>query len=108
VMLRVWREVFARRWPYWPVRAAISYSQNAHHPGHTYRLDGWERMREDCGKPAGRTSSWSHSIGPGHPAYGPKTLWVWRYPSPADRPPVPAREAAGESARPPEVQEALL
>src|SRR5262245_21879763 len=26
-MLRLWREVAARRWPHWPVAAAVAYSQ---------------------------------------------------------------------------------
>ena len=79
VMIRVWREVFGPRWPDWRPEAAISYHQNAHHTGNIYRFDGWEKLREDAGHPAGKTSTWSHSLKPGDPAYGPKTLWLWRY-----------------------------
>ena len=44
VMLRLWREVAAPRWSYWPVLAAVSYSLNAHHKGSLYRFDGWQRI----------------------------------------------------------------
>lgn len=80
VMLRLWREVFAQRWPDWPVVAAVSYSQNAHHRGDLYRFDGWERVRTDAGHPPGRTATWA-KYPADHPARGPKSLWVWRYPS---------------------------
>lgn len=80
VMLRVWREVFGPRWPYWPPELAVSYSQNAHHRGGLYRFDGWERASERCGDWRGR-STWSARREPGHPAAGPKTLWLWRYSS---------------------------
>ena len=85
VMLRLWREVFAQRWPDWPVEAAISYSQNAHHRGDLYRFDGWERVRTDAGHPPGRTATWA-KYGADHPARGPKSLWVWRYQPPGERP----------------------
>lgn len=78
VMVRMWREVFARRWPDWPVRAAISYSLNAEHRGDLYRFDGWAKVRDDAGHPPGATATWA-KYGVDHPARGPKTLWVWRY-----------------------------
>lgn len=78
VMLRLWRAVFAQRWPDWPVLAAVSYSQNAHHRGDLYRFDGWTRVRDDAGHPPGRTATWAR-YEPGHPALGSKSLWVWRY-----------------------------
>jgi hypothetical protein len=77
VMLRLWREVAARGWPHWPVRVAVSYSQNAHHKGHLYRLDGWERVTTTAGSHGGGT--WSTRRDQSDPAYGSKTLWIWRY-----------------------------
>ena len=59
-------------------RAALSYSQNAHHRGDLYRFDGWTRVREDAGHPPGRTATWA-KYGADHPARGPKSLWAWRY-----------------------------
>jgi hypothetical protein len=79
-MLRMWREVFALRWPDWPVAAAISYSQNAHHRGDLYRFDGWEKVRDDAGHPPGKTATWA-KYSADSPARGPKTLWLWRYPA---------------------------
>lgn len=81
VMLRLWREVFAQRWPDWPVLAAVSYSQNAHHRGDLYRFDGWTKVRDDAGKPPGKTATWA-KYNADAPQLGPKSLWVWRYPTP--------------------------
>ena len=53
VMLRLWREVAAPRWPYWPVTAAVAYSQNSRHDGTLYRFDGWTRAADDCGSSGG-------------------------------------------------------
>lgn len=76
VLLRLWREVLARRWPCWPVRAAISYSHNAMHRGDIYRTDGWRLVKEG----AGATSGTNH----GRPVadmrfVGKKRLWIWEY-----------------------------
>lgn len=79
VALRMWREVAARRWPYWPVQAAVAYSQNGRHDGSLYRFDGWERIRTDAGHPTGSTATWSKVRGADHPGRGAKTLWQWRY-----------------------------
>lgn len=79
VMLRVWREVFARRWPDWSVEAAISYSQKAHYRGDLYRFDGWIRVSQACGSNGG--GAWSRQRYAGEAARGRKTLWLWRYPS---------------------------
>jgi hypothetical protein len=76
VILRLWREVAAPRWPYWPVLAAVSYSLNAQHRGHLYRHDGWERVAVRGG------GTWSARREPGDPAFGSKTLWIWRYRDP--------------------------
>jgi hypothetical protein len=81
VMIRVWREVFARRWPDGPVSAAVSYSQNAHHRGDLYRFDGWTKVRERTGNQPGRNCTWTRSRAADHPARGLKSLWVWRYSS---------------------------
>jgi hypothetical protein len=90
VMLRLWREVAARRWPCWPVRAAVVYSSNARHEGRIYRFDGWRRITTRAGNPPGRTSTWSRPRDSDHPASGRKTLWLWPYddggPSPAGEP----------------------
>lgn len=77
-MIRVWREVFAPRWPDWRVEAAISYSQNAYHRGDLYRFDGWERVRTDAGHPPGKTATWA-KYEAGDVRRGSKSLWVWRY-----------------------------
>ncbi|WGL50654.1 hypothetical protein P5P86_11830 [Nocardioides sp. BP30] len=79
VMLRLWREVHARQWPHWQVRAAVAYSQNDRHEGRIYRFDGWTKVRE---LPAsGGGGQWSGRRTEGHVARGPKTLWSWRYDS---------------------------
>jgi hypothetical protein len=78
VMIRVWREVFAPRWPDWPVAAAISYSQNAHHRGDLYRFDGWTAVRTNAGASLG-AGTWSKKRSSADPEHGLKTLWVWRY-----------------------------
>jgi hypothetical protein len=80
VMLRLWREVAAPRWRYWPVQAAVSYSLNAQHRGHLYRHDGWERVTDRAGSRGGGT--WSTRRDAGDPAFGSKTLWIWRYRDP--------------------------
>jgi hypothetical protein len=77
VMLRLWREVAAPRWPYWPVLAAVSYSLNARHRGHLYRHDGWERITVRAGSRGGGT--WSTRRDEQDPAFGSKTLWIWRF-----------------------------
>jgi hypothetical protein len=53
VMLRLWREVAAPRWPYWTPLAAVSYSLNSRHDGQLYRFDGWTKVRDDCGSSGG-------------------------------------------------------
>jgi hypothetical protein len=77
--LRLWREVAAPRWSYWPTIAAVAYSQNGRHDGSIYRFDGWTRVADDRGKGAGRTATWSKQRGADHPAEGRKTLWMWQY-----------------------------
>jgi antitoxin VapB len=77
VMLRLWREVAATRWPCWPVRCATAYSQNDRHDGRVYRFDGWERVTTSAGSSGG--GAWSRKRYAGDAAHGPKTLWRWRY-----------------------------
>lgn len=77
IMLRLWRAVCAQRWPDWPVIAAISYSQNAHHRGDIYRFDGWQKLSENCGSGGG--GAWSRPRYGSDVVYGKKTLWVWRF-----------------------------
>lgn len=76
-MLRLWRQVCAPLWPYWPIQAAVSYSQNAHHRGEIYRHDGWERIHSACGSRGGK--AWGRTRYATDVVYGKKSLWVWRY-----------------------------
>jgi hypothetical protein len=78
IMLRLWREVCVACWPCWEVKAAVSYSQNAHHSGNLYRFDGWSKASEQAGSRGGGT--WTHTRSPEDAAAGKKTLWIWRYP----------------------------
>jgi hypothetical protein len=88
VMLRLWRELGAPAWPYWDVAAAVAYSDNKRHPGHIYRTDGWRRVT--CAAGSGGGGTWSTARGSGHPARGPKTLWLWEYPPADEQPEAPA------------------
>jgi hypothetical protein len=80
-MLRLWRQIAAPAWNYWPVTAAVAYSQNGRHDGATYRFDGWTRIRDNAGKSPGATSTWTKQRADDHPAKGAKSLWMWRYPA---------------------------
>lgn len=77
LMVRLWREVCAPLWPYWPVHAAISYSHNAYHRGELYRTDGWTKEKDDCGSMGG--GAWTRQRYATEAVVGKKTLWVWRY-----------------------------
>lgn len=79
VMLRLWREVHAPSWRFWPVESAIAYSQNNRHQGDLYRFDGWQRVRDDAGSSGG--GAWSRKRYATEAVYGKKTLWLWRYAS---------------------------
>ena len=76
-MLRIWREVCAPRWHYWPVRAAVSYSQNQRHEGRIYRFDGWTKVTDQAGSTGG--GAWSRKRYAGDAHHGKKTLWLWEY-----------------------------
>lgn len=77
-MLRLWREVFARRWSCWPVKAAVSYSHNRYHDGELYRFDGWDLINDRCGSSGGGT--YSRQRRATDAVHGRKSLWDWRYP----------------------------
>lgn len=72
VMLRLWREVAVRHWPYWNVRAAVSYS-DSNHTGDLYRFDGWKLQGERGASGGG--GSWTKP----RRGQGKKKLWVWEY-----------------------------
>lgn len=74
-MLRLWREVAAPRWSYWPVEALVSYSTRRHQ-GDLYRWDGWTLVKATAGSSGG--GSWSKPRTAGHAAAGSKRLWVYR------------------------------
>lgn len=76
-MLRLWREVAAPAWRYWPTRAAVAYSHNRRHAGDLYRWDGWQLVTTLAGSGGGGT--WTTQRGDDHVATGRKTLWLWRY-----------------------------
>lgn len=76
VLLRLWREVCAPAWPYWPVKAAVSYSHNAMHRGDIYRTDGWTKVTDRAGFVSG--SNYGRGAAE-YAASGYKTLWLWRY-----------------------------
>jgi len=91
VMLRLWREVAAPAWPYWPAAAAVAYSQNHRHDGRIYHFDGWTKVTTTAGSNGG--GAWTRHRHPGHAARGPKTLWLWRY-TPEPTGPAPAIDGA--------------
>lgn len=76
-MVRLWREVAAPRWPYWPLSAAIAYSQNSRHEGDIYRWDGWMKAADNCGSSGG--GAWSRKRYATDAVHGRKRLWLWRY-----------------------------
>lgn len=77
VMIRLWREVCARSWPCWPVKAAVSYSANSMHSGDLYRFDGWQKIRDDAGSSGGGT--WSKTRAADDVKRGSKTLWLYEF-----------------------------
>jgi hypothetical protein len=78
VMLRLWREVAARRYLSWTPSAAVAYSQNDRHEGRIYRFDGWEKITERAGT-SGGGGAWTRPRYATDAAHGSKTLWIWRY-----------------------------
>lgn len=55
VALRCWREVAPALWPYWKVRACVSYSNETRHKGDIYRFDGWRKVGVVRGSTGGGT-----------------------------------------------------
>ena len=84
VMLRLWREVHSRQWPYWPVRAAVAYSQNDRHDGRIYRFDGWTKVRETRGSSGG--GQWTKARTDDDPSSGAKSLWTYPIAAPTVTP----------------------
>jgi hypothetical protein len=70
VALRLWRILAPGEWPYWPVRALVSYSDSSRHKGNIYRADGWTRVAETKGSSGGGTWSTKKEA-------TSKTLWKW-------------------------------
>lgn len=68
VMLRLWREVCARRWPYWPVDAAVARTATGDQTAEIFSRDGWESFLLCRGGADDMTEAGSSS-----------TLWVWRF-----------------------------
>ena len=70
VCLRLWRELAPYSWPYWPVRACVSYANALRHSGDVYRFDGWKRIANSKGSTGGGT--WSK-----HKKMEPKSVWAY-------------------------------
>ncbi len=70
ICLRLWREIAPTVWPYWPVRACVSYQDAVRHTGNIYRFDGWTRVADVRGGKAG--GNWSRGK-----RYGPKSVWAY-------------------------------
>lgn len=75
-MLRLWRDYLARRWPYWPVDAAVSYALPGK-AGNLYRFDGWQRL--GARKPSRGGGTWSNRPRAVDVGDGIKTLYAYRY-----------------------------
>lgn len=72
VCLRLWREVGTLDWAvkYWPIVAAVSYSEIGRHDGNVYRFDGWRRFTKVRGGTAGGARC-------GKKQYKAKVLWTY-------------------------------
>lgn len=71
VCLRLWREVGAPLWPYWEVKALVSYANNNRHTGDVYRFDGWKKVAEVAGGVAG--GGWQRGK-----RYEEKSVWSYK------------------------------
>lgn len=69
-IVRLWREIAPRCWPYWPVRAVVSYSNALRLAGDIYRFDGWIKVARSRGSTGGGT--WTR-----HKVMEPKDVWVY-------------------------------
>lgn len=74
VALRLWRVIGPICWErhFWPVVAAVSYSNSARHTGDIYRFDGWRKVCEVKGGVAGTT--WKR---PRKKPYEAKVVWAF-------------------------------
>lgn len=72
VTMRLWREIAPGCWAakYWPVRAAVSYSNETRHKGDIYRFDGWTKVAVMPGSTGGGTYSKKQPS-------EPKAVWVY-------------------------------
>lgn len=70
VCLRLWRELAPAAWPYWPVRALVSYANSLRHTGNIYRFDGWRKVSNSRAGIAG--GGWQR-----HKRMEPKTVWAY-------------------------------
>jgi hypothetical protein len=86
IILRAWRDFLSTAyWRYYPqeeVIALVSYSMPGK-TGHTYRTDGWQRLR-NC-RPWGGASNWS---APSRTGSTPAALWVYWLAEHQRRPPL--------------------
>jgi hypothetical protein len=74
VMLRLWSEYLAARWPYWQPPLAVSYAMPGT-KGDIYRFDGWTRV--GVRRPSGGGGTWTRTRPSVNDiADGVKTLWV--------------------------------
>ena len=62
-------------WPYWPIRALVSYSDSTRHTGDIYRFDGWRRVTETRGGTTGKNAGWSRAK-----KINPKAVWTFERP----------------------------
>jgi hypothetical protein len=74
VALRLWRVIGPVCWSrhFWPVVAAVSYSNAIRHTGDIYRFDGWRKVCEVSGGTAGTT--WKR---PRKKTFDAKVVWAF-------------------------------
>lgn len=81
VMLRLWTDYLAARWPVkypgWQLRAAVSYALPGK-AGNLYRFDGWAALGET--RPWAGSTGWSGPSRADNIADGRKRVWVYHYP----------------------------
>jgi hypothetical protein len=74
VGLRLWRLIAPDCWArnYWPVRAVVSYSNNARHRGDIYRFDGWRKVKDVPGGCTGPNAGYTRKK-----SYEAKSVWAF-------------------------------
>jgi hypothetical protein len=77
--LRLWRVVAPGCWArdFWPVTAAVSYSNNARHKGDIYRFDGWKKVKDVPGGCTGPNAGYTRKK-----SYEAKTVWAFEFKQP--------------------------